>query len=49
MSSSRKGDFVPGGNVIARKHFFEEDILNNKRHEQNKEKTYGTLKTCGVN
>jgi len=29
--------------------FPKEDIPNNKRHEQDKEETYGTLKTCGVN
>jgi hypothetical protein len=37
------------GNVIAKKHFLEEDILDNKKHEQDKEKTYGTLNICGVN
>jgi hypothetical protein len=39
----------PWGNVIAGRHLLEEDIQDNKKHEQNKEKTYMTLKTCGAN
>jgi hypothetical protein len=49
MSSLVKGNFILGGNVITRRRLLEENIPNNNRHEQNKEKTYRTLKTCGAN
>jgi hypothetical protein len=39
----------PRGNVIVGRHFPKENIQDGKKHEQDKETTYGTLKTRGAN